>query len=85
MRWAAPRPRPERRALAAWMSRRGRWRSAVCPQVADCTAFSHPGKNYDARWADPDDMSDMQSSIKKAKAALEGFLATVPAEQRGST
>jgi len=43
------------------------------------------GKNYDARWADPDDMSDMQSSIKKAKAALEGFLATVPAEQRGST
>ena len=27
------------------------------------------GKTYDPRWADPDDVSDLQSSIKKAKAS----------------
>jgi len=40
------------------------------------------GKLYDARWADPDDTADLQTSIKKAKAAIENFLASVPAEKR---
>jgi|TARA_B110001469_G_C9550493_1_gene273141 hypothetical protein len=40
------------------------------------------GKTYDPRWADPDDTADMQTSIKKTKAAIESFLAAVPAEKR---
>ena len=40
------------------------------------------GKTYDPRWADPDDTADMQTSIKKTKAATESFLAAVPAEKR---
>ena len=41
-------------------------------------------KTYDPRWADPEDAADLQSSIKQLKAALEKYLASVPAAQRGA-
>ena len=40
------------------------------------------GKTYDPRWPDPEDAAELQSAVKKAKAAMERFLASVPEAQR---
>ena len=40
------------------------------------------GKTYDPRWVDPEDVADLQSAVKKLKAAMERYLASVPAAQR---
>ena len=34
-------------------------------------------KTYDARWADQDDVADLQGTITQVRAALERYLATV--------
>ena len=40
------------------------------------------GKSFDPRWPDEDDIADLQSSVKRLKAAVEKCIASVPAAQR---
>ena len=43
------------------------------------------GKNYDPRWQDPEDTADLLGPVKKFKASLEKYLASVPEAQRSPT
>ena len=48
--------------------------------TALCDELDYQSKlNYDPRWQDPEDTADLLSSIKKFKAAMEKYLASVPA------
>ena len=80
MKWHFSKVAPTRRATRVGATR-GRHRRRYAALTEE---FKYQtSKTYDPRWADPDDVADLQTAIKQLKSAVDRSLASVPAAQRG--